>query len=72
MKDQIIGAIILVVFLALMANCFSCFGCGGCGGCGGNDGVCDDAGCTRSATTTFGGMELCLKHYIEWSDRARN
>ena len=66
MKEKIIGAIVVILLVVFMVNCFSC------GGCGGDDGICDHAGCSKKATTTFGGeMELCLEHYIEWSSRAR-
>ena len=66
MKEKVIAVVVVVMVLIFLANCFSC------GGCSGGDGVCDHAGCSKRATTTFGGeMELCLEHYITWSGRAR-
>ncbi|MBR5438991.1 MAG: hypothetical protein IKV61_02120 [Clostridia bacterium] len=65
MKDK--GFVIFLVVLALifLGGCFSC------GSCGESDGTCDHAGCSKKATTSFGGeLELCLEHYIEWSSRA--
>ena len=61
-------AIVAIFFVGII----SYTSCGSCVGCGDGDGICDDAGCSKRATTSFGGeMEFCLEHYIEWSSRAR-
>ena len=62
MKNK--NGIIATILIMLLLICVSC------GGCGSDDGICDDAGCKKKATTTFGGeMEFCLEHYIEWSNK---
>ena len=54
----IAGVVALVLMLSM------------CSSGSGDDGKCDVAGCTRSATCHFGDMEMCTKHYAEWSDKA--
>ncbi len=64
-----IGAMLGVIFCLLVGV----FIFGDCGGClDGEDGKCDNAGCNKEATCTFGDMELCLDHYIIWSNKAHN
>lgn len=55
--------VIYLIFVLVL--CLSMCACDG-----GDDGKCDVAGCSRSATCHFGDMEMCTKHYAEWSDRA--
>ncbi len=59
---KIITLFFVVILVVSLSGCSSCFG---------PDGICDHAGCKKEATCDFGGeMEFCLKHYIEWTDRA--
>ena len=62
LKGKIIGTIVVILVVVGLFNM-----CSGSDG----DGKCDNAGCSKTATCTFGDMELCLTHYISWSDRAR-
>lgn len=55
-----------LVCLILIVSLFTFLLCG----CSSDDGICDNAECTRTATCSFGDMELCTKHYDQWSDRA--
>lgn len=57
------GIAVLVLCAVLLVKCIG-------GSVGGSDGICDHAGCKKTATCTFGDMELCLTHYIEWSGKA--
>ena len=59
-KKIIIVTIIIILVLFVMCDA----------GSTGNDNKCDVAGCSRTATCTFGDMEMCTSHYAEWSSKA--
>ncbi len=58
---KLVFVMLVVAFLISASSC----------GLLGRDGICDHAGCKKEADCDFGDdMEFCLRHYMEWSDKA--